>query len=187
MSSGEVFVYSVADPALPRVVDSVDVGANTFWVEAVGTLLYTANPDGVRVVDAADVHNMRVRGYATTPYGVGRLSYASPYLYAACGEAGVCVFESTQVGVSEPTKGGGEYTELSIRPNPVRTNAVLSVFGESPGTVTVRDIAGRAVRCATKRRANGEVVLDMAAIPPGVYFVEGRTGATSVRVKFVKQ
>jgi len=187
MSSGEVFVYSVADPTHPRQIDSADINANTFWVEAVGPRLYTGNVDGVRVVDASDVHNMRVRGYATAPYGVGRLSYASPYLYAACGEAGVCVFESTQVGVSEPTKGGGEYTELSIRPNPVRTNAVLSVFGESPGTVTVRDIAGRAVRCATKRRANGEVVLDMAAIPPGVYFVEGRTGATSVRVKFVKQ
>jgi hypothetical protein len=31
------------------------------------------------------------------------------------------------------------------------------------------------------------VVLNMVATPPGVYFVESKTGAISVRVKFVKQ
>ncbi|MCX6843468.1 MAG: T9SS type A sorting domain-containing protein [candidate division WOR-3 bacterium] len=187
LSSGGVLVYSVADPSRPRLLDSVSVGPNTYWVEAVGTLLYTGNRDGVRVVDAADIHDMRVRGFCPAPYTVNRLTYKSPYVYAACWEAGVSIYESTQVAVSEPMKGGGEHTELSVRPNPVTTNAVLSVFGESPGTVTVRDIAGRVVRCATKRRASGEVVLNMAAKPPGVYFVESKAGAISVRVKFVKQ
>ncbi len=187
LSSGGILVYSVARPDQPRLLDSISVGPNTYWVEAVGTLLYTGNRDGVRVVDAADIHDMRVRGFCSAPYTVDRLTYKSPYVYAACWEAGVSIYESTQVAVSEPTKGGGAYTELSVRPNPVTTDAVLSVSGESPGTVTVRDIAGRVVRCATTRRTSCEVVLNTAAIPPGVYFVESKTGATSVRLKFVKQ
>ena len=187
LSSGGIIVYSVAQPDQPRLLDSLSVGPNTYWVEAVGTLLYTGNRDGVRVVDASDIHNMRVRGFCSTPYTVDRLTYKSPYIYAACWEAGVSIYESMQVAVSEPKKGGDEHTELSVRPNPATTTAVLSVFGQSLATVTVRDIAGRVVRCATKRRASGEVVLNMAQKPPGVYFVESKTGATSVRLKFVKQ
>jgi len=61
------------------------------------------------------------------------------------------------------------------------------VCGEPPARVAVRDIAGRVVRCATRRRASGEVVLNLAEMPPGVYLVEASTGAMSVRVKFVKQ
>jgi hypothetical protein len=137
-------------------------------------------------VDATDVHDMRVRGFCAAPYTVKRLTYKSPHIYAACWEAGLSIYESTQVAVSEATKGGMP-TGLSVRPNPATTNAVLSVFGESPGTVTVRDIAGRVVRCATRRRANGKVAPNLAKMPPGVYFVEGSTCATSVRVKFVKQ
>jgi hypothetical protein len=187
LSSGGILVYSVARPNQPRLLDSISVGPNTYWVEAVGTLLYTGNRDGVRVADASDIHNMRVRGFCSAPYTVDRLTYKSPYIYAACWEAGVSIYESTQVALSEETKGGDIHTELSVRPNPATTNAVLSVFGESPGTVTVRDIAGRVVRCATTRRASDEVILNTAAIPPGVYFVESKTGATSVRLKFVKQ
>jgi hypothetical protein len=186
MASGGILVYSVARPNQPRLLDSLSVGPNTYWVEAVGTLLYTGNRDGIRVVDAADIHNMRVRDFCSAPYTVDRLTYQSPYIYAACWEAGVSIYESTQVALSETTKGGVP-TGLSVRPNPATTNAVLSVFGKSPATVTVRDIAGRVVRCATTRRASGEVVLSVATIPPGVYFVESKTGVTSVRVKFVRQ
>ena len=187
LSSGGILVYSVAQPDRPRLLDSLSVGPNTYWVEAVGTLLYTGNRDGVRVVDAADVHNMRVRGSAATPYTVKRLTYASPYIYACCWDAGVSIYESTHVAVSESKKGGGVDAELTVRPNPATTYAVLAVFGESAVSVTLRDIAGRVVRCAARRRATGEVALDLTKVPSGVYFVEGRTGATSVRVKFVKQ
>ncbi len=186
MSSGGILVYGVADPTHPRLLDSLSVGPNTFWVEAVGTLLYAGNRDGVRVVDATDVHEMRVRGFCPAPYTVDRLTYLSPYIYAACWEAGVSIYESTQVGVNEATKGGVP-KGVSVRPSPATTNVVLFVCGEPPARVAVRDIAGRVVRCATRRRASGEVVLNLAEMPPGVYLVEASTGAMSVRVKFVKQ
>jgi hypothetical protein len=169
------------------LLDSLSVGPNTYWVEAVGTLLYTGNRDGMRVIDAADIHNMRVRGFCSAPYTVDRLTYKSPYIYAACWEAGVSIYESTQVALSEAKNGVGVHAVLSVRPNPATTSAVLEGFDESPATVIVRDIAGRAVRYATERRANGEVMLNVAKLPPGVYFVEGRTGATSKMVKFVRQ
>jgi len=98
----------------------------------------------------------------------------------------VSIYESTQVAVTEATKGGMP-TGLSVRPNPAKTRAVLSAFGSSLGKVCVLDIAGRVLPCATTRWPNGDVVLNLTLVPSGVYFVEGRTGATSVRVKFVKQ
>ncbi len=186
ISSGGVLIYSVAQPDHPRLLDSLSVGPNTYWVEAVGTLLYTGNQDGVRVVDASDVHDMSVLGFSPAPYAAVRLAYKSPYIYAACSDAGVSIYESTQVAISEE-KRGRELVELSVRPNPVTTCAVLPAFGKPSPRVTVCDIAGRVVPCATKCRASGEVELNTADIPPGVYFVESKTGATSVRVKFVRQ
>lgn len=187
LSSGGILVYSIARPDQPRLLDSLSVGTNTYWVEAVGTLLYAANRDGVRVIDASDVHNMRVRGFCTAPRTVNRLAYMSPHIYAACWEAGVSIYESTQVALSEPTKGGDVHAEPSVRPNPVTTSASISIYGKWPATVTVRDIAGRLMPCVVKNRGRGEVVLDIAVIPPGVYFVQSGTGATSARVKFVRQ
>jgi hypothetical protein len=186
MSSGGVFVYSVADPSQPRLIDSVSVGPNTYWVEAVGSLLYTGNSDGVRVVDASDVHNMRVRGFATTPYTVKRLTYDSPYVYASCWDAGVCILESTQVAVGEAQHAARTSAGLLVRPNPARTSVVLAGPGERE-TVTVRDITGRVVPCVIVRRANDEVTLNLANVQPGVYFVESRTGAVSARAKLVRQ
>ncbi|MBM3330448.1 T9SS type A sorting domain-containing protein [candidate division WOR-3 bacterium] len=188
LSSGSILVYSVADPSQPRLLDSLSVGAITFWVEAVGSLLYTNNTDGVRVVDASDVHNMRVRGYATLPYSVGRLSYASPHLYVACGEAGVCIFESTQVAVSEERhavpRGGG----LFVKPNPARGVALLLGAQGLSYPVVVRDVAGRVVpRAVASHETNGGLTLDLTGVPPGVYFVEVKTREEAARVKFVRQ
>jgi hypothetical protein len=187
LSSGGILVYDISQPNEPRLLDSLSVGPNTYWVEAVGSLLYTGNRDGIRVVDAADIHNMRVRGFISAPYTVDRLTYKSPYVYAVCWEAGVSIYESTQVGVSEAMKGGDVRTALSVRPNPAVTDAVLTGLGRPAASVTIRDIAGRDVQCATERRANGDVLLGVAKMPRGVYFVESRTGVVSVRVKFVKQ
>jgi hypothetical protein len=188
MASGGTLVYSIADPSEPTLIDSFSVGSGTYCVEAVGSLLYTGHQDGLRVIDASDVHNMRVRGYASVPSGVGRLSYESPYLYASCGEAGVFVFESTQVAVVEerhiPPPGG----ELSIRPNPSRGAAVLVGLRRRQSAITVRDIAGRVVPGATaSSRPNGESTLDLVGVTPGVYFVEVRAGETTARTKFVRQ
>jgi len=108
-------------------------------------------------------------------------------LYAACWNAGMCVYESTQVAVSELKKGGDLQSALSVRPNPAKANVVLSTLRHPLETITVRDVAGRVMPFAISRRANGDLALNLATAPSGVYFVEGRTGASTAKVKFVRQ
>jgi hypothetical protein len=49
-------------------------------------------------------------GFAPTPYAVWRVAYDAPYVHAVCSNAGVCIFETTQVGVAEPKQSEGEQT-----------------------------------------------------------------------------
>jgi len=189
-SSGDVLLYSVAQPGQPRLLDSLDVGSSTYWVEAVGTLLYVGSRDGVHVVDAGDVHNMRVRGFATTPETVKRLTYASPYLYASCWNAGVCIFESTQVGVDDvpvdlqPVRG-----HARVVPTPATDCIELTsdwCLGERAGIV-VRDIAGREVMRPSRAASPGRSVrLCVASLPRGVYFVEATGDDRRESVQFIK-
>jgi len=178
LSSGGILVYSVADPGQPRLIDSLSVGPNTYWVEAVGSLLYTDNRDGVRVVDASDIHNMQVRGFTATPYTVKRLTYKSPYIYAACWEAGVCIFESTQVGVNERTAGFRPMqVYVSVVPSPAADCVALTLggyLGDRP-TIVVRDVTGREVMRLNRGAANDRpVYLDVTSLAGGVYYFTRR-------------
>jgi hypothetical protein len=190
LSSGGILVYSVADPGRPRLIDSLSVGPNTYWVEAVGSLLYVGSRDGVRVIDASDVHNMRVRGFCSTPYTVRRLTYASPYIYASCYEAGVCVLESTQVGVNETTadfRPTGGY--LSVVPNPATDRIALTLdgyLGERPAIV-VRNVTGREVMRLNGVATNQPVYADVTGLPCGLYYVEATGSGRHESAKFVKR
>ncbi len=165
LSSGGILAYSVADPGQPRLLDSLSVGPNTYWVEAVGTLLYTGNRDGVRLVDASDVHDMRVRGFSPAPYAVVRLAYKSPYIYAACSDAGVSIYESTQVGIQEPSTRAGQ----RMKPMPTVVRGAAWV-GLTNGAV-VFDAMGRRV---TQAR-------------PGVYFIMEEPQASSHKPQTVRK
>ena len=186
MSSGGVVVYSVSDPTQPTVLDSISPGTNTAWVEPVGSLLYTGHRDGVRVVDASDVHNMHVRGFGATPFGVNRLRYSSPYLYAACYDAGICIFESTQVGVNDNDTCAQVGPEALAWPNPTRGLVHLSLSSTSYG-LAVRDVTGRALHIPTAPGRSRRTELDMSSLPSGVYFIEVRTGAETKTGKVIIQ
>ena len=173
------------------MLDSLSVGPNTYWVEAVGELLYVGNRDGVRVVDAADVHNMRVRGFVPTPYSVKRLTYASPHVYAACWDAGVAIIESTQVAIDEPTSSAtSQWGNPHIAPNPARERATLR-WSATAGTgvaVTVRDVTGRVIiRIDLEVRPGGQLELNLRHLVPGLYFAELAAAGRKESVKFVKR
>jgi len=190
LSSGGILVYSVAQPDQPRLLDSLSVGPNTYWVEAVGTLLYTGNRDGVRVVDAADVHDMRVRGFCPTPYTVNRLTHQSPYIYAACWEAGVCVLESTQVGIDDSIVYSQRSSDVSVAPNPGIDCIMLRwhVDLDRGSAIVVRDIAGREVMRPDRAAIQDQsACLRVTGLPPGVYFAEVAVAGRRESVKFVKQ
>ncbi|MEO0005161.1 MAG: hypothetical protein ABIK49_04080, partial [candidate division WOR-3 bacterium] len=192
LSTGGIVVFSISDPRNPQPLDSFSVGQGTWWVEAVGSRLYIANRDGVRVIDAADVHNMRVLGFCSAPYTVKRVAYVSPYLYAVCWDAGVCIFESIPIGVTEPQSPQTAKGELMVTPNPTRGLVRLSPRSNEWGLrrVIVRDALGREVaqiKCPTH---SGEgLSLNLNDLKRGLYFVEfvpEKQGAAAI-FKIIKQ
>ncbi|MFO7639155.1 MAG: T9SS type A sorting domain-containing protein [bacterium] len=187
LSSGGILLYSVADPARPRILDSLSLGPNTFWVEAVGSLLYTAHRDGVRVVDASDVRNMREVGFGATPYTVKRLHYATPHIYAACWDAGVAIFESTQVAVAEPPRAGRTAEQsLRVEPSPAGSRVRLVGLSSPQAQVTVRDVSGRLV-AAYRLDRHADAVINVTGLPSGLYFIEAKTENDRKTAKFVKR
>ncbi|UCG42865.1 MAG: T9SS type A sorting domain-containing protein [candidate division WOR-3 bacterium] len=191
VSSGGVIVYSIADPSQPHAIDSLSLGPSTYWVEPVGGLLYTGNRDGVHVVDATDVHNMREVGFCATPYSVKRLHYSTPYVYASCWDAGVCIFESTQVAVGEVTPALRKRAiGLKVLPNPAADRARLK-WAEPPGwaaSFTVRDVLGKEVMRLDRAAVVGRTVsLDVTTLASGVYYVEAAGQGRRESVKFVKR
>ncbi len=191
LSSGGVVVYSIADPTQPRLLDSISLGPNTNWVEAVDTLLYTGNTDGVHVVDASDVHNMRELTFSPTPATVTRLTYASPHIYAACWAAGICIFDTLTTGISElrpMTPTGCRIRVLSS----ITKDIALIEFSESGGKevhLQLFDIAGnRLGRADVPTRGSSTTCyqLDLTGKPSGVYIVRVNVGERAYHLRITK-
>jgi Secretion system C-terminal sorting domain len=172
------------------LLDSLRIGPNTFWVEAVGSLLYAGNRDGVRVIDASDIHTMRVRDFAATPYSVKRLTYESPYIYAACWEAGICIFESTQVGIDHASPAPRRLRGcLHVAPNPATDRLVLTCgrYLDEKSAIVVRDVTGREVMRPDGAAFQSQSVrFSVAGLPGGVYFVEVTGAGRRESARFTK-
>jgi len=171
--NAQFWSLSIADPASPRPVDSLHLpGYDGQDLVVVGTTAYVGERM-IRVVDVSDPSNLRLSGAVSVPGSAERLVFDHPYIYAACSEAGVCVFETTQAGVSE-----GAYTvrfvpePAILYPNPASRS--VRVFG-APGLerVVFRDVAGREV-WRVPVFGEGHQSIDLAGLRPGLYFVELR-------------
>jgi hypothetical protein len=185
-----LFTYSIANVHAPYLIDSTAWGANVFDVIVVDTLAYVGCRDGLRLLSVADPSSPRLLGYYATPYLVWRMTYAQPYVYAACAEAGVVVFETTQTGIAEPAV---EPSILSrtvyLEPNPTRglTRVVFGAGTLDATCVSIVDVAGRDVtpEKAVSRHA-GEIVIDAEALGRGVYYVRVESPERAQFVKLVK-
>ncbi len=179
---------SIADPSAPYVLDSLHLTDTLWWndIAVVGSLAYVGG-ERIWVVDVSDPRHLRlVRGASwTPPYLIRRLHYSAPYLYAASAEAGVCVLESTAVGVVEgPELIRHGSARASIRPNPASRYAVVPATSGLE-SIALRDVAGRRVRY--DKPAGGPLTLDLAALPPGLYFCELRYSRGREVVKLIKR
>jgi len=106
---------------------------------------------------------------------VQRLAYSSPYLYTACNEAGVCVYESTAVGVAGPKPDEGQ--QAWKRANVVRGVLLLTeASSHKPQAASLMDVSGRRVM-DLHSGAN-----DVRALAPGVYFVRGAQARAQAQV-----
>jgi hypothetical protein len=186
-----LFIYSVADIHSPCLIDSIAWGANVFDVVAVDTLAYVGCRDGLRLLSISDPAEPRLLAFQSAPYLVWRLTYAEPYVYAACSEAGICVFETTQTAIAEP----GELRPraagvVALTPNPAGAQAALRVAqrSDSRWSIVARDATGRRVDVPTMMdRVGGLMKLDLSLMGSGVYFVEVREGNRSTSVKLVRR
>jgi hypothetical protein len=169
-------VWNVANPSAPTPVDSLTFGHMVYDVVVVDSLAYLACSDGLRLANVADPHNMRVIALHRLPCIGWRLVHDSPCVYVATHDAGVCIFETTAVGIAEPRQVKGE----QVRKEASVVRGVLNLEVGSRQNAAYRaellDVSGRKV-LDLHPGAN-----DVRALAPGVYFVrEAQAQAQAVR------
>jgi len=168
---GPAIWYSLANPAVPVPIDSIDMGHWITAMAAVDRTVYACSGPTyttLYAISIADLHQPRVIAQASLPYTANRITYAAPYLYLSCWEAGVCIFDSAQVAVAEP------------RPEPKpRESAQFGLPSVAGGALRVEAGGGRVRLYDTAGKSAAELqsgVHDVSRIPAGVYFVRTDSG-----------
>ncbi|MFO7675565.1 MAG: T9SS type A sorting domain-containing protein [bacterium] len=186
-SGDTLFVYSVANPAQPRMLSATPTGIWPLDVALNENSLFVGGTHGVEVYDVSDPAHPRRTGGASTPYGVRRLHYSDGLLYAAMWDAGVAIFETTAVGITEPrTRAEPSQSALRVRPNPVTRWCFLDIGQTDIREVSVRDIAGRRVALPQVPVAQ-MMKLDFGELSPGLYFVEATSSGQREFVKIIRR
>lgn len=187
-----LWVFSAADPRAPYAIAGAPLGQGNWGYDATmvdDTLVFVGCKRDVKLVNVRDPARPRVVGSHPTPTWVRRVEYAAPYLYAACSDAGVLIFETTSVGIKEPP-GFHEKTRsrLEVLPTLVQREVLIRLPGNYRQQVVLQvvDIGGRTVRQATVQAGSAECRLDTESLSSGLYFVVAREGARSQRTRFVK-
>jgi hypothetical protein len=133
-----------------------------------------------RVFDVSDPTNPVLVGQYTTPGRVRRVRYRDGLVYAACLNAGVCIFETTSTGgFAEGGPPAPRAARLVVTPNPASSfvDIRLEVKQTTNAGNTVRffNAVGRVVLdvpCVTDRGQQPcSQRVDISALPEGCYFV----------------
>jgi hypothetical protein len=178
---------SIANPTMPYVLDSVYVDDYTKDVVRVDSLAVLGG-SVVRVYSVADPRDIRLVGTWTPPGMVQKLVYRSPYIYAACWAAGVCVLEVTESGIQE-------YAELRARqplvviPSVTAGSVRIATSGRLR-SLTLYDALGKEVKGVAPgpdwSRAGSVLSVDLAGLPAGVYILKGEVGGLVTTAKVVR-
>jgi len=189
LANSGLFVYNVKDPTAPVPVDSFLDGLNARDVIVVDTLAYVGCYDAMRILSVADPHNMRLVASAGVPRLVWRIAYAPPYVYAACFEGGICIYETTTTGLQEPPgQRSLSHAPFEVRPTLTRGALAVLVAGDhaSAGEFRLVDVTGRVAMAAPLAGGRNPVVLDLSELPSGVYWVERTLEGRRYAVKVVR-
>jgi hypothetical protein len=188
--NAQFWTLSVANPANPRLLGSLTLPSYDGQdVVVVGTTAFIGER-AIRVVDVSDPAAPQLCGAVSVPGWADRLLYDSPYVYAACYDAGVCIFETTQTGVFEEALIRGQ-TRLAALPSV--TAGVVSVVIPAGGLAVglgVFDVSGKEVmQLAPGPRQSGAssvLSVNLAGLPAGVYVFRGIVGGQATTAKVVK-
>jgi hypothetical protein len=189
--SETLWVYSVADPTAPYPIAGAPLGPGGWGYDAdmlndstviVGCKSY------VKLVDVRDPAHPAVIGSYPTPNWVRRVVYTSPYIYAACADAGVMILETTAVAVAEPKRAPGwAGAGLHARPSPAGSRILVDfeTVGIGPAEIAIIDMAGR-IRLV-RPAAGPQTAIEVSSLSPGVYAVTLRRDGLTVTGRFVKR
>jgi hypothetical protein len=188
-----MIIYNIRNPNAPLRIGRYTFSGGHVWnagVALVGTLLYVGG-DLLHVLDVFDPLNPSEVAMWLPPYDTRRLIYDAPYLYAACYEAGICILETIQPAVEEPSEKGGLTRVFSVSPSvtlgPVVIKADSGVRQTAP---RLYDAAGTIVSekqvCARRDGTGLRWSLDLSSLPDGVYFVSLQGNGRSFTAKVVK-
>jgi hypothetical protein len=190
-----IVVYNVSIPSMPYPVASLVLSGGHQYVDDVELMdddtLAAVSGDYVHLVNVSDPLSPREVCRWTPPSDAPRLSYVAPYLYVACWDAGVCVLETTQTGVTEPRPPmGGPQTILVIPTVTTGRLRVVVTDGKSISDLRLYDATGKEVMCATigrgKPTAGSDLTLDLAGLPAGVYVLRVIVGRQATIARIVK-
>ena len=124
-----------------------------------------------------DISKSEDNGFISTGQAYSDLTYNIQKMWVLKVDSVGCEIENCWVGVEEEkgTRGQGDKGKLEIWPNPASdiVNCQLSNFeGRSKSLITVYDIFGRSAPTpALPHSVEGEWLLDVSALPPGIYFI----------------
>ena len=182
-----LFVYSVANPAQPQMLSATPTGIWPWDVALNENSLFVGATYSVEVYDLSDPGRPRRTGGASVPYGVRRLHYRDGLLYAAMWDAGVAIYETTAVGITEPhARAEPSRSALRAWPNPVTRRCFLNIAQTDIREVSIRDVVGRKVALPQVLAAQ-MMRLDFGELPPGLYFVEAASSGQREFVKIIKR
>ncbi len=182
-----IFVYSIANPAQPRLLSTVQ---SLVWPTDIVLGDARAYVGGAYNIDVYDLSRpelpRRIGRVGLPSSGLRRLCYADGLLYAALWDAGVAIYETTAVAVAEPTWPKVGNTSLKLTPNPTKGPLRVRLPASGSGRITVRDVIGRSVTETVSTASGHECWVDISGQPDGVYLVETVCNGTRCFAKIVK-
>jgi len=179
--SSKLDAVGVANPAHPYVISSFPLpGEDCYGIALDGSLAYVGTSSELRVFDFSDPSAMRCIGYHLAPSAVLRVCRQGDLVYAACWNAGVCVFETTSTGAiaeASPVALGPQAFELA--PNPASSFVDIRLEVEqntnTRNTVRLYDAVGRVVLdipfVPDREKSPCSQRVDISTLPDGCYFV----------------
>ena len=185
-------VYSAANPRSLRLLGFAPLRTHTWDVALAESTAVVATFNGLEAFSLEDPVHPQWRAAISTPYGPRRVVYAAPYFYTAMWEAGVAIYETTSVGISERPAASTQPTGLRIWPNVTGGKVRFAVgAGARAADVAVFDISGKRLRdVALQNQAKGgagkEGMIDLTGLAAGVYVVRVESERKSFTTKVVK-
>jgi hypothetical protein len=188
-------IWNFKDPVNPSPISSAPVQGLGTGVVVVNGKAYVGGRR-FEVVDVTNPSAPRNEGYYVTPGWTNNVSYSEPYIYVACADGGVCIFDTTTVsGVAESRPVGvtKDNDQFWIRafPNPAQNEVELQITPPQTRAVMVKiaDVTGRKLIEARLPVAAGKAhfALPRGMMPSGVYFLTARCSTAKTTVKVVKR